>query len=267
MNKGHFKRLYPAMHEQYQQLCEHQRLQIGDLWLYKTPHKWILNFPTKAHWRDAVQLENIEQGLQKFAATYAEQGITSVSFPLLGSGLGGLDWEAEVHPLLEQYLQPLPIPVFIHIHEPDDRFATQPDDAALAAWLHGIPRIPEFSVVWANLLAMAWQEPDLKTLDDDQPFQVKLNADRRLLVMRRDQPVQEFSASLLADVWAMICAAGYAMPGDFPGSAAHSSPLVSLLARLDYLRPVWLARVDEPRVVGLHLVPPVSSLLRVVEDN
>ncbi len=267
MNNSHFKQIYPVMLDKYRQLCGQGGLQIGDLWLYKTSHKWILNFPTKAHWRDAIKLKNIELGLRKFAATYADEGIKSISFPLLGSGLGGLDWEVEVQPLLDYYLNPLPIPVFIHVHESDDRFAVTLDEAALTTWLHGVPQIPHFSSVWADLQKRVRLEPTLINLDNDQPFRVRLNADRRLLLTDRNRPTQELSANLLAAVWELLCENGYVMPGDMPGGERDSGPLVSLLAELDYVRPVWLARAEEPRVIGLQLVPPVSSLLRVVDDN
>ena len=267
MSKGHFRRLYPAMLEQYRQLCEQQRLRIGDLWLYKTPHKWILNFPTRAHWRDVVKLDNIELGLEQFAAIYAEQGIVSASFPMIGAGLGGLDWQSVVRPLLEHYLEPLPIPVFIHLHEPDDRFTTQLDDDTLAVWLHGVPHIPAMSAVWADLLMITRQEPMLTALDDEQSFQINVDAEQNLILTGHDESPLELSTDLFAAIWETICAAGYVMPGDFPGSAAGSSLLVSLLAQLDYVRPVWLARVNKPRVIGLHLIPPVSSLLRMVEDD
>ncbi|PRO75936.1 hypothetical protein C6Y10_16640 [Lactiplantibacillus pentosus] len=58
----------------------------------------------------------MEAGLQKFVATYQENGIESISFPKLGAGNGGLDWEREVKPLMEKYLGELPITVYIHYY-------------------------------------------------------------------------------------------------------------------------------------------------------
>ena len=118
MGKGiayDFKRIYPEMFEKYQYFCEQGMFNVGQLWLYKTPRKWILNFPTKKHWIDKSKIVYIEAGLRKFADTYNEKGIDSISFPMLGCGHGGLDWEKEVQPLMEKYLQPLPINVYIHV--------------------------------------------------------------------------------------------------------------------------------------------------------
>jgi O-acetyl-ADP-ribose deacetylase (regulator of RNase III) len=110
-----FKQRYPAMFREYQALCEKKALDIGLLWLYKTPEKWILNFPTKKHWRQKSEFEYIEAGLQRFAATYQEEKIESIAFPQLGCGAGQLDWETQVRPLMERYLNALSIPILIHV--------------------------------------------------------------------------------------------------------------------------------------------------------
>jgi len=119
MGKGiayDFKRKYPEMFERYQDYCARGVLDIGKLWLYKTPQKWILNFPTKKHWRGKSKVEYIEAGLKNFADIYDTEGIKSVSFPMLGCGNGGLDWDSQVHSLMEKYLKPLPIDVYIHLY-------------------------------------------------------------------------------------------------------------------------------------------------------
>ena len=118
MGKGlalEFKKRYPAMFNEYRRLCENGEFQVGDLGLYKSDDRWILNFPTKRDWRDKSTEEIIEAGLQKFIGMYADTGIESVAFPMLGCGLGGLDWETQVRPLMELYLQPLPIEIFIYV--------------------------------------------------------------------------------------------------------------------------------------------------------
>ena len=129
MGKGiayDFKRIYPEMFKEYQYFCEQGMFNTGQLWLYKTPHKWILNFPTKKHWRNKSEIEYLEKGLRKFADTYDKKGIESISFPMLGCGYGGLDWEREVQPLMEEYLQPLPINVYIHVFPKGSNFAPAP---------------------------------------------------------------------------------------------------------------------------------------------
>lgn len=124
MGKGiakQYKTFYPEMFKEYQKFCEAKLLEVGKLWIYKTENKWILNFPTKKHWRNPSKIEYIEEGLQKFVDTYKEKGIRSISFPPLGCGNGGLNWENEVKPLMEKYLKDIDIDVFIHV--PMDRMA------------------------------------------------------------------------------------------------------------------------------------------------
>lgn len=118
MGKGiakQFKEFYPEMFMEYQRFCELKLLEVGKLWIYKTENKWNLNFPTKKHWRNPSKIDYIEEDLQKFVANYKEKGIRSISFPPLGCGNGGLNWEKEVKPLMEKYLKNLDIDIFIHV--------------------------------------------------------------------------------------------------------------------------------------------------------
>lgn len=108
-----FKRRYPAMFDAYRRNCASGLLDVGSLQLHKSPEKWVLNFPTKRHWRDPSRLEWIDAGLAKFVATYAARGIESVSLPMLGCGLGGLRWD-DVRPLMERHIGALPIRVLVH---------------------------------------------------------------------------------------------------------------------------------------------------------
>jgi O-acetyl-ADP-ribose deacetylase (regulator of RNase III) len=119
MGKGiakEFRRRYPDMVAGYQERCKTGELTIGTLWLFKSSNKWILNFPTKRHWREPSQVEFIEAGLQKFAETYSELGISTIAFPALGCGNGGLDFDTQVRPLMERYMKRLPIEVLVHLY-------------------------------------------------------------------------------------------------------------------------------------------------------
>src|SRR5690554_3048314 len=71
---------YPEMYDRYVQLCSDSKIDIGKLWIYKSD-RWILNFPTKKHWKDPSRIEYLESGLEKFRDTYLNKGITSVAFP------------------------------------------------------------------------------------------------------------------------------------------------------------------------------------------
>lgn len=107
-----YKLRYPKMYEDYVINCRKHEVKIGIPYLYKNDDKWILNFPTKKHWKDDSKLEWIESGLKYFSENYKHWGITSIAFPKLGTAHGGLIWE-DVQKIMESYLENLDIPVFI----------------------------------------------------------------------------------------------------------------------------------------------------------
>ncbi|MFD1124850.1 macro domain-containing protein [Lentilactobacillus raoultii] len=154
MGKGialEFKRLYPRMFHQYQHFCENGQLSIGKLWLYKSPSKWILNFPTKKNWRNKSKIEYLEVGLQKFVENYRRLGITSVSFPELGTGNGGLNWDREVRPIMEKYLSKLPIRVYIHLYNKDNQGAEYMTVKETQIWLNSQPSLLSYLEVLQEL--------------------------------------------------------------------------------------------------------------------
>lgn len=123
-----FKLRYPQMFDIYKQYCAAHLIDIGKLWLYKGMGNapWVLNFPTKTHWKFPSEYVYIEKGLQKFVDSYKEKGITSVAFPLLGANNGGLEKDV-VMSIMLSHLQKCDIPVEIYQYDPtvpDDLFET-----------------------------------------------------------------------------------------------------------------------------------------------
>lgn len=137
MGKGlalSFKKRYPEMFEHYRKMCERKLLSIGKLMLCYAPDHWILLFPTKEHWRNPSKLSYIEAGLSKFVKTYAEKSITSIAFPRLGCGNGELNWE-DVRPLMEKYLESLPIDVYIYLEPGSDTVPEHKSQDSVMDWL------------------------------------------------------------------------------------------------------------------------------------
>ncbi|HQE61014.1 MAG TPA: macro domain-containing protein [Candidatus Latescibacteria bacterium] len=108
---------YPEMHDQYVSLCRRRMIEIGSLWIYKAPDRWILNFPTKRHWKEPSKEEYLHAGLRKFMQTYQEKQIESIAFPLLGAQHGGLRRDRSQE-LMESYLSECRIPIEIYRYDP-----------------------------------------------------------------------------------------------------------------------------------------------------
>jgi O-acetyl-ADP-ribose deacetylase (regulator of RNase III) len=108
-----FKKRFPAMFEDYKEKCHAGEVEPGKLSLYNNFEPWILNFPTKRHWKARSRIEHIELGLVELADKYEQWGITSIAMPALGCGHGGLDWK-DVKALIEKYLSVLPIDIIVY---------------------------------------------------------------------------------------------------------------------------------------------------------
>lgn len=130
MGKGiakSYKEKYPAMFHEYKELCDDGQFTVGKLQLWRGSKKWVLNFPTKTTWKQPSKIEYIKLGLEKFVNTYEQFKIRSISFPLLGCGNGNLDWK-DVKPIMEYYLGRLPIDIYIHEVQVNEKFVPEHKD-------------------------------------------------------------------------------------------------------------------------------------------
>lgn len=115
MGKGialQFRQAYPAMFKAYVDGCKAGLVQLGqmdvhDLGGLAEGPRWIVNFPTKGHWRARSRLADIDAGLKDLVAVVRRLGIGSIAVPPLGCGHGGLDW-AQVRPRIERAFAELP---------------------------------------------------------------------------------------------------------------------------------------------------------------
>lgn len=106
-----FKRRFPSMFEDYRARCRRGEVRLGKPYLFRPARPpWVLNFPTKGHWRDASQLADVVAGLEAVEARYKDWGLESLAVPALGCGMGQLEWR-DVGPLLYRYLSRLGISV------------------------------------------------------------------------------------------------------------------------------------------------------------
>ncbi len=115
---------YPKMFIRYQEFCNTGQIDIGKIWLYKGDDRWILNFPTKKHWKYPSKEEYLIKGLEKFTNHYSRLGIQSIAFPLLGASHGELSSETSLK-IMRSCLDSLEIDIEIYEYDPlaaDDLF-------------------------------------------------------------------------------------------------------------------------------------------------
>lgn len=98
-----FKDKFPENFTTYARACENEEVRIGKMFVTENKQlfgpKWIVNFPTKKHWRTRTRIEWIEAGLEDLVGVIREKNIHSIAVPPLGCGNGGLDW-ADVRRLI-----------------------------------------------------------------------------------------------------------------------------------------------------------------------
>lgn len=123
MGKGialQFKNKWPANFTRYAAACKAGQVRPGSMFIYDSggllKPNYIVNFPTKDHWRGASKIEFIRDGLVDLVAQVQRLGIRSIAIPPLGCGNGGLDW-TDVRPLIEAAFEPLP-DVEVQLFEP-----------------------------------------------------------------------------------------------------------------------------------------------------
>lgn len=119
-----FKEAFPDNYRRYEAACAAKGLHIGKMFVTERDDlygpKWIINFPTKAHWRFPSKLEWIAKGLDDLKEVVQDKGIKSIALPPLGAGNGGLDWE-EVRSLIVEKLSELKS-VSVVIYEPTRQY-------------------------------------------------------------------------------------------------------------------------------------------------
>jgi len=111
------------MFKKYKDICRAKQLDIGKLWIYdvKDPqpehYRKVLNFPTKYDWKYPSKERYLQEGLEKFVATYKQKNIDSVAFPLLGADRGGIDKNRSIA-IMTKYLEQCDIDVEIWHFDP-----------------------------------------------------------------------------------------------------------------------------------------------------
>ncbi|CAM2067778.1 Macro domain-containing protein [Sulfidibacter corallicola] len=233
MGKGialQFKKRYPDMFRDYRELCERKDFTIGKLHLHTLAEKWILNFPTKTHWRRPSKLEYIEEGLKCFEKKYAEAGIESIAFPLLGCGNGELPWH-DVKPMMEKHLKRLPIQVFIYLYKNETLRPEHRCPHETNHWIHADPKAIPFQTVLEDIKSSLEANPNLKTLETGTNLKARItvNQQREKLQLEAKERTLEIDREDLLDLWHLLRDNDYLYAN-----------LVSQRLPFEYLMPIFL---------------------------
>ncbi|MFN7387891.1 macro domain-containing protein [Brevundimonas sp.] len=247
-----FKEREPTMFDAYRRICDQRLLEPGKLWLWQGSDQWILNFPTKIHWRSPSKLEWIEAGLSKFVLEYERRGIREISFPRLGCGNGGLDWD-NVKPIMEQYLSPLPIPIYIHDFTKDIGLPEHLEQAS--AKLSDGPQassFDEFIERISRLVDLA--DERFVELSSKDPIRAKSINDHGLEIRMGDRqwPVESED---LRGVWVGLQQGLVTVEKAGWNNMPLGGPLLSILGVLPELRPVEIQRGQSEPEIAVELRP------------
>ena len=119
-----FKERFPDNFREYAAACKTGDVRLGEMFVTENHElvgpKWIVNFPTKDHWRSRTKLEWIEQGLKSLARVIEERRIGSIAVPPLGCGNGRLNWQ-DVRPVIESALSEV-VGLEATVYEPTARY-------------------------------------------------------------------------------------------------------------------------------------------------
>lgn len=111
-----FKERFPENFRRYVAACKAKEVRTGTMFVTEVSEldgpRWIVNFPTKQHWRGSSRMEWITEGLRDLRRFLVENRVKSIAIPPLGAGNGGLDWR-EVRPQIEAALGDLDVEVLV----------------------------------------------------------------------------------------------------------------------------------------------------------
>ena len=121
MGKGlalQFKKAFPENFKQYKSACNRELVEPGKMYVTSyediIESKYIINFPTKQHWKGASKIEYIDNGLQDLVLQIRKLNIKSIAIPPLGAGLGGLDWSLVREHIIRAFSSLVDVDVYIY---------------------------------------------------------------------------------------------------------------------------------------------------------
>ena len=185
-----FKEAFPENFHTYEDASKRGEVRVGQMFVTESSRlegpRWIINFPSKKHWRNPSKLEWITAGLEDLRRVVNEKGIHSIALPPLGCGNGGLDW-ADVRPEIERALAPLE-DVEVVVFEPTEKYQNVAKPAGVQKLTPARAMVAE--MVWRywvvgtgctylEVQKLAWfLERTIEKLLLPNPFKLQFSADK-----------------------------------------------------------------------------------------
>ncbi len=143
-----FRKAFPDNFKAYEAACKAKQVQPGKMFIQDLNRlynpRFIINFPTKRHWKGKSHIEDIKSGLVDLIKMIQQKHIRSIAIPPLGCGLGGLNWE-DVRPLIIEAFESVPdVAVFLF----------EPAGAPQATEMVRSERVPQMTVGRSALLGL-----------------------------------------------------------------------------------------------------------------
>jgi O-acetyl-ADP-ribose deacetylase (regulator of RNase III) len=143
-----FSKAFPGNFDDYKKACDHKQLHPGMMLVHNLGRlqnpRYVINFPTKRHWKGKSKIEDIQSGLKTLIEEVRKRNIRSIAIPPLGCGLGGLDWQ-QVRPMIDEAFAALPeVQVLLY----------EPAGAPVAKEMVKTKKIPNMTIGRAALLGL-----------------------------------------------------------------------------------------------------------------
>ena len=146
-----FKDAFPDNYKLYETACKADKVKVGRMFVVERNElfgpKWIINFPTKKHWRHPTKMEWVTDGLKELRTFIIEKEIKSIAIPPLGCGNGGLDWQ-DVRKVIENSLSNID-GVDISVYEPTQKYQN-------VAKKEGVEKLTPARALLAEIIRQYW---------------------------------------------------------------------------------------------------------------
>jgi len=247
-----FRKAFPENFKAYKSACDKKRLHPGhmlvsDLSRFENP-RYVINFPTKRHWKGKSKIEDIESGLKVLVEEVNQHNIRSIAIPPLGCGLGGLKWE-QVKPMIQKAFENLP-DVHVLLYEPAG--------APVAEEMVKEKKIPKMTVGRAVLLALmnrylkAVMDPSISLLEMHKLMYFMQESGERLKLHYTKAPYGPYAKNLrhVLNLIEGYFISGFADAEDRPDTQIELIPEAANKAD-HYLEDYCITREQFNRVVDL----------------